>query len=476
MIGGARNGSSTHAGAAAAGATPPVLGRNALSGAATTQAWPSPSWRLPPPDWIADPDVVRVLEAFVAAGADARFVGGCVRDAVLRRPIADIDLATPETPEAVSRLLEAAGVKAVPTGIDHGTVTAVSEGRAIEVTTLRRDVETDGRRAVVVFTDDWREDAARRDFTVNALSMDREARLFDPFDGLEDLALGRVRFIGDADARIREDYLRILRFFRFHAHYGWIDGEMQALDPDGLAACAANVGGLATLSAERIWSELEKTLRAPEPASLIGAMAPIGALAAVLPEIPDGDRARARLASVVTLEGITTGSDPVRRLAAMLDLAAADGRGRAEAAAERLRLSGRDRSRLTEIAAAQERISPDLPDQAWRASLYALGLERFQDLALLSWAEELDGEKSVDRFETERWCALFRNAGDWRAPTFPLRGADLLALGVPPGPDMGETLRAVEAWWIAGDFAADEAACLREAERVATALRDGAGG
>ena len=246
-------------------------------------------------DWISHPGTQALCAALEGAGYRALFVGGCVRNALLGEPVADIDIATDATPEAVSNLAQSAGFKVVPTGVEHGTVTVVAEGRPHEVTTFRRDVETDGRRAVVAFSDRIEEDAERRDFTMNALYADRQGRVIDPLDGLPDLQARRVRFVGDAETRIREDYLRILRFFRFHAAYGDPAG---GLDTEGLAACAALAAGLETISKERITAELRKLLAARDPAPSIAAMAQSGILIRILP----GADPRA-LAPLVHLEG-----------------------------------------------------------------------------------------------------------------------------------------------------------------------------
>ena len=264
--------------------------------------------RIAPQPWMTEAATASVLGAL---GGTARFVGGCVRDALLGRAIVDIDIATPLLPEEVMRRLEAAGIKAVPTGLDHGTVTAVAPPRRFEVTTLRRDVETDGRHARVAFTDDWAADASRRDFTMNALFLDAEGRVFDPMGGLPDLHAGRVRFVGDPATRIREDVLRILRFYRFQAHYG--RGEA---DPPARADCRALAPLLPSLSGERVAAELLKLLAAPDPMPTLRLMAADGVLAMLLPEA----RRLARLAALIPLEGI---GDPLRRLAALLDDGAA---------------------------------------------------------------------------------------------------------------------------------------------------------
>ena len=231
-------------------------------------------------DWLDHPGTQALMQAIESAGHTALLVGGCVRNALLGEPVSDIDIATDATPETVSNIAERAGFKPVPTGIDHGTVTVIAHGKPHEVTTFRRDVETDGRRAVVAFSTDIAEDAQRRDFTMNALYADRRGTVIDPLNGLPDLQARHVRFVGDPETRIREDHLRILRFFRFHAAYGDPDG---GIDPEGLAACAAFSAGLETISRERIYAEVKKLLAARDPAPAVAAMSQAGVLACVLP-------------------------------------------------------------------------------------------------------------------------------------------------------------------------------------------------
>ena len=263
---------------------------------------------IEPQPWMTAPETRAVIAALTAEGAEVRFVGGCVRDALAGHPVKDIDLATPDRPEKVLALLEAAGLKAVPTGLDHGTVTAISGHRPFEITTLRRDVQTDGRRAVVAFTDDWEADAARRDLTFNALSCSPDGRLFDFFGGYDDLLAGRVRFVGDPRARIREDYLRLLRFFRFQAHYGRLPP-----DPEILAVARELVPELAGLSGERIRAELLRLLEAPDPLPVLEIMIADRILESILPEIAG----TAVLAGLLTLD-LPEAADPVLRLGALL--------------------------------------------------------------------------------------------------------------------------------------------------------------
>ncbi len=400
--------------------------------------------RIAPQSWMSAPETAAVVAALTAGGATVRFVGGCVRDSLLGRQIGEggeLDLATPDPPEVVMALLEAGGLRAIPTGLDHGTVTALVAKRRFEITTLRRDVETFGRRARVAFSADWEGDAARRDFTMNALYLSPEGELFDPVGGLADLKAGRVRFVGAPAARIDEDLLRILRLFRFHAHYGRLPLERAAL-----AACRARAGDLKALSAERVRDELLRLLAAPAPGEALALMAANGVLGAVLPEA----RALDRLARLVALEAAGEAlPEPERRLAAALSI----DRAGAEAVARRLKLSNAQAERLALLAAPPRGLAAAMDERAARRALYDIGPERFRDLALLAWAGE--GAGDGEGAEDERWRALLAAAAGWRRPEFPLRGADLLELGVAAGPEVGRLLRVLEAWWIEGDFTAD---------------------
>lgn len=378
------------------------------------------------------PQTVRVMDALEAAGGGARFVGGCVRNTLMDRPVDDVDVATTLTPDRVIAALDAAGIRAVPTGVEHGTVTAVCDHVPFEITTLRRDVETDGRRAVVAFTTDWAEDAARRDFRLNALYADREGRVYDPVGGgLEDAAAGRVVFVGDAETRIREDYLRVLRFFRFLAWYG---DPARGADATGLAACARLKDGIATLSAERVSKELLKLLAASDPRRAVDLMAETGVLAAALPGALRPERFRAAVALT---------DDPVLRLSALLEDEAAAVRARAEA----LRLSNAQRDRLLAALPDGVAVDPAMDERAARAALYRLGAQAFAD-RLTRAAAETGGDP-------ERLRAWMQA---WTPPRFPLRGPDAAAAGVAPGPETGRLLRAVEDWWVENDFPDAEAA------------------
>jgi poly(A) polymerase len=397
-----------------------------------------PSSRIEPRQWMAE--TVEVLTALSARGETVRFVGGCVRDTLLDRPIADIDIATPDRPETVMALAAAAGLRALPTGLDHGTVTVVSQGRAYEVTTLRRDVETFGRHARVAFTDDWAADAARRDFTFNAMFLDPDGTLYDAHGGAEDLAAGRVRFVGDAARRIEEDVLRLLRFFRFLASYGRGEADADALD-----ACAAAAGRLEALSGERVQAELLKLLAAADPLPTLTLMAERGVLAHLLPQ-PRADWPR-RLGALIEIER-TRGSNAVRRLAAMVG-------AEPEALAERLRLSRADSEHLCELVAAETLPEASMSEPGVRRALYDLGKPRFMELALLA---------AADAGDDGPYAGMLAQAESWDIPTLPVSGRDALALGIEPGPEVGTLLRAVEAWWIDGDFSANRGAALAKLE------------
>jgi poly(A) polymerase len=389
---------------------------------------------LPTQPWMTGAATRRLFDALEKKGGAgcARFVGGCVRNTLMGRAADDIDVATKLTPDQTLQALTDAKIRAVPTGIEHGTVTAVIDHIPYEVTSLRRDVETDGRRAVVAFTTDWSEDAQRRDFRMNALYADREGQVFDPVGGgIEDALAGRVVFVGDAETRLREDYLRILRFFRFFAWYA--SGEADAA---GLEACRAMRDGITTLSAERISKELIKLLCAPDPIQAVRLMASTGVLARVLPE---GLRAE-RFEAMVGID-----SDPILRLAALLP----DDPTVVGATADALRLSNADRDRLLDALPTAPPVALDMGEPEARVAIYGLGTAAFEDRVRLLWAAA-----PAERAAAERLLAL---AQAWPKPRFPLGGADAMALGVPAGPRIGVLLREVETWWIAQDFPAEGA-------------------
>lgn len=409
-------------------------------------------------DWPECRSVMAALHDGAEAGTVARFVGGAVRDGLIGREVRDVDIATSLTPDMAAVKLVARGLKVVPTGIDHGTITAIAGDRSFEITTLRRDVETDGRRATVAFSTDWREDAARRDFTMNAIYADPDGSLYDPFDGHADLAAGLVRFIGDPLARIAEDALRILRFFRFHAWYGRDEGA-GAMDADGLAACSRSVAQLSILSAERLRDEIMRLLAAPDPGPTLRVMAKAGVLRAVLPEAVLIDR----LDALVALERSLKINDPLRRLAALLP----DGAGDLGA---RLKLPKRDQLRLAEIILPRDEIAPgkgNAPfNRRMRALHYRVGRDAFMDHILLNWAGRAVAARD------KNWRAFLKAAEVWPRPEFPLRGRDALALGLKAGPQVGDMLSELELWWIARDFRPSRGDLL---ERLEWRLRTGTG-
>jgi len=401
----------------------------------------NPSGRLELVPWSNDAAIRTLFDVLGGSGIAARFVGGWVRDAVRGAPLSnEPDLAVDKSPETVMLALRAARIKVVPTGLKHGTVTAVIAGAPYELTTLRRDVETDGRHAVVAFTDDWLEDASRRDFTFNALYADLDGTLYDPFDGRTDLLEARVRFIGDPDLRIAEDRLRILRFFRFHTWYG-----RPPFDAVAFEACRRNAGSLRGLSGERVRKELLRLLQAPAPADTVGAMREAAILDHWLPEC-DGT---ARLRALIAREDKP---DPIRRLASILSTDAD-----AAVIGKRLRLSTQEALRLEVMLAAEPVIDVAGGAKAWRAQIYGLGGGLYGDRLLL--ATEAPGD----------WRGALAMARAWTPPELPVSGGDALKLGLKPGPKVGGLIEDVERWWIDGDFVADRAACLAELERLVRA-------
>jgi poly(A) polymerase len=407
--------------------------------------------RLPDAAWLRAPALVRALAVLNGGGEEARVVGGAARNALMGLPgglglpglpLGDIDIATTAVPEEVLRRAAAAGLKAVPTGIEHGTVTLVIDGAPFEVTTLRQDVETFGRKAKVAFGCDWRVDAERRDFTINALSIASDGTVHDYVGGLADVAAHRVRFIGDPARRIAEDYLRILRFFRFHAAYAG-----GAPDAAGLSACIAARHGLQVLSRERLRAELMKLLVAPFAVPTLAVMAETGIIEMLLGGVPQ----LKSFANMVELEEDVAAPDAVRRLAALGVLVAED----ADRLRQRLRLFNAEHERLAAMADGWWRISPALGEAgaggAW-ALMYRLGPAQYLDRVLLAWTRS--GAGAAD----PAWRALATLPSRWQAPPFPLRAADFIARSVPRGPALGEAMRAAEAAWIAAGFPHDKPA------------------
>ena len=377
------------------------------------------------------------LQAVLAALPGARVVGGAVRDALAGRPVADVDLATPERPEAVIEALVRAGLKHAPTGLQHGTVTAISAGTGFEVTTLRRDEATDGRHAEVAWTEDWEQDAARRDFTINAMSMRPDGTVFDYFGGAADLRAGVVRFVGEPGQRVNEDFLRVLRFFRFQARY--------AAGPpcEGtLAALRAGVAGLGRLSVERVWSELKRILVVLDPVAALRLMDAVGVLAAVLPGGHDLEALERLVRAGAPVDGLL-------RLAALQPGAAV---------AERLKLSRAEAVRL-------EAFAGPLPDPAWDDDALRRAMADTDPAALVGRAW-LAGGDGAD------WAGLRARLAGVRRPIFPLHGRDAVAAGLAAGPAVGLMLAQVRSWWLAGGCRADAAACRAELARHAAMITE----
>jgi poly(A) polymerase len=384
---------------------------------------------LPDAPWRQSEGLRAVLVALTDDGQPPRVVGGAVRDSLFGLPVADVDLATPLLPDAVIRRLESAGIKAVPTGLDHGTITAVAAGQNFEITTLRRDVATDGRRAVVAFSTDWHEDAARRDFTINALYADpASGEVFDYFGGLDDLEAGMVRFIGDADTRIAEDHLRILRYFRFHARFG-----KAAPDPVAIAACAKSAKSLMALSRERILDELSKLLALPDPLASIALMIEHGIFAAFLPELIID--AEAMLRQLLEREAsVGAAADFGRRLNAILPFEPAT----VEKVAARLKMSNRLRQEMVLRASIAFPEYGD-PQQCAQVLAYRHGLAIARDLCLLCGTDA-------------QWRVAFQALNDWQVPVFPIGGGQLIKRGLTAGPVVAACLKSIEEKWIAEGF------------------------
>lgn len=402
--------------------------------------------KIPQQSWMILPETQKVMAA-LGDGEDMlfmpRFVGGAVRDTLVNRSVIDIDIATPLLPERVMEKLAAHDITAIPTGLQHGTITAVLNGKPFEITTLRRDIKTHGRHAEVNFTTDWRIDAERRDFTMNALYADKEGTVYDYFGGVADLREGRVRFVGDPAARIREDYLRILRYFRFHAHYGRGQPDAAALE-----ACRQHAKLLVHLSAERVRQETLKLLLAENAADVWQQMIDTGCFTHILPEATNV----AALKRLIDLEAAHHGGAfAIRRLAALLQTTQ-EGLIRIT---QLLRLSRAEAQQLTALSFAADTVG-DHPDAAAiRRMVYHYGNDMALSLLLLTAARA--GRDFEDLYEVTQ---------SFRPPRFPLEGNDVLKMGVPAGPQVGEKLRAVEKWWINEDFAPGRTACLEKLRAV----------
>jgi poly(A) polymerase len=398
--------------------------------------------------WLKARETQALIAALDAARPNgSRFVGGCVRNTLMGREVDDIDIATRLTPDQVTDVCTKAGFAAHPTGIEHGTVTVVVKGMPFEVTTLRRDVSTDGRRATVAFTESWEEDAQRRDFRINALYADAQGAIHDPTGGgLDDARAGRVIFIGDAHQRIKEDYLRILRFFRFNAWYA-----KTPIDPQGLHACADLVDGLDQLSVERIWKEVKKLLAAPDPRAAWEGMSAIEVRARALPEMQN----EKRLDALIALEAdLMLPVDAMTRVAAALT-----DQESARALARRLKLSNEERERLVAALGEEVKITSYMSLREMRRAIYRIGNEPFRDRVMLAWANAGGGK-------AQHWRALLAHGQMWTPPKLPLSGDEVMAAGVPAGPKVGQVLREVEDWWIDADFPDDKLSVIERLKAV----------
>lgn len=397
--------------------------------------------RLANQPWLTSPAAARVMDALDAARpGSARFVGGCVRNALLDEPVADIDIATQLTPDQVEAAMRAADIAVHATGIEHGTLTVVANHHPFEITTLRQDVETDGRRATVAFTEDWAVDAQRRDFRMNALYADRAGQVFDPTGGgLADIASRSIVFVGDPETRLREDYLRILRFFRFYAWYGH-----SKPDATGLAACSKLRSGLSGISAERIWTETRKLLSAPNPMPSLEAMEASGVLAQLMPAAKGLDLTR-KLVALDAAEGFKP--DPMLRFLSLFwkDAPAV------HSVANQLKMSNDERHRLNWSAKDETALSADITPKALRAALYRSTRQVIRDCAMLAWASEA----------TPNWRNLITQIDAWQRPTMPITGADLLAINIPEGPQLGAALRRLEQLWLESDFQLSQSELLK---------------
>jgi poly(A) polymerase len=399
-------------------------------------------------DWLHTAEIRAVFSAFAGAGFDVRVVGGAVRNTLMGRPVADIDLATVALPEQTIALAKQSGLRVVPTGLKHGTVSILSGEKSFEVTTLRRDVETSGRHAIVAFTDDWAADASRRDFTINALYCDASGLLYDPLGGYPDIQARTVRFIGHAEERIREDYLRILRFFRFTAEYC-----AEAPDATGLRACAVARDGLKLLSAERVKGEFLRILVAERAFDIIEVMFEHGFVVEILGLAP----APRHLAQRISLERILNlPADPVGRLGCLAVGTAED----ALSLSRRLKVSNEERRVLLDTGLWRE-ISPGLSGPDVRRRMYDSGADRIKQRVLTAWAR-------ADGGVMERtWETLWAEVSLWVVPRLPVHGRDVIDAGVPSGEQVGKILAAVEGWWLEHDFEPDRVTALRYLADVA---------
>ncbi len=409
--------------------------------------------QIEPQDWFTAPQVQAIFDALEAGGAEVRFVGGCVRDALAKRPVNDVDIATTTRPKETIRLLEAAGIRAIPTGIEHGTITGLVDGNSYQITTLREDIKTDGRHAQVIFGEDWIADATRRDFTINAMSATRNGAVYDPFNGILDLAYGRVTFIGKPGNRIAEDYLRILRFFRFQSTHGRPPTSREAL-----AACRLEAKKLRHLSGERVRDEMMKIIAENNAPDILIMMNGELILKHVLPEAKKFGDLRALnwlCTTAINLDGI--GLDPVRNLVVLLPPRTDP--TLVKNLTRRWAFSNAILKRLLQLT---DFTPPDPlgPHTGHTRQLFVLGAGIYSDRCLITWSRELADKAKLDKERKQAWIDLMERIVSWQQPVFPLQGDDLLRLGMEQGPAIGHMLEQVRNWWIDTDCTAGHDECL----------------
>ena len=414
--------------------------------------------RLSPKPWMVDLAVKKVLKALTAGGKEARFIGGCVRDELLNLPVTDVDIATPERPNKVLQLMKSANIDVFETGIKHGTVTAAVEGKTYQITSLRKDIKSDGRHAVVSFTDDWRKDALRRDFTINSLSATPEGIIYDYLDGLQDLSNHRIKFVGSAEKRIREDYLRILRYFRFMATTGFKNDD-EAVHQ----TCLDNSHLLSNLSGERIRDELFKILVSENHNDTLGMMIRDGVTKQFLPEARDSNLIR----NLIKVERYVTQKEhlivnPIRRLASLIYNDVVD----ISALAKRLRISNKQFKHLKALLLPKWRATWNISDNDLRVGLYKLSPDHVIDLSLLQWSKMLKDSPSLPPKKTDAWLTIINKANQWESSSLPVNGKDVLRLGIEEGPRVSGFLQQVEDWWIKGGCKANRAKCLDRLTQV----------
>ena len=404
-------------------------------------------------NWITENRTQAVIDALRANGQEVRFVGGCVRDTILKRKVTDIDIATPDVPDKVMDLLKQANIKCVPTGYDHGTITAIpkndkeTKDLRFEITTLRCDVINLGRHAEVEYTDDWEADSRRRDFTMNALSLSPEGHLYDPYNGMLDIAAGHVKFVGNASRRIHEDYLRLLRFFRFHAYFGKGEPDIEAID-----ACRLSAEHLHKLSPERIRDEFIKLIKAPNPIPTINIMVNCEILYQIIPEVNNTKF----LGKLLRINHGNT-DDWLLRLASLL--LGSELNVTSINISDRWRFSSKDSKRLTCLLAKHYTLEKTLDDSTVRRSLYASGKRLVIDWLILTLA--------INEREDKEYYELINLAENWVKPALPITGFDVISLGKNPGPEIGNLLETIEDWWINNNFAPDRQKCLEHLKLLA---------